>query len=476
MFVAGASGRTGIRCVKDLLESGYRVRAGVRNQDKFQQYIETSLQYEMLTKEELQRLEIVQFDVTDPETIRPALGNAAKVVCALGAPENFSFTDPAKIDGKGTTALVEEAAAAGVEHFVLITSLGTGKIGWPAGALNLFGGILFFKKQSEDALRRSGMAYTIIRPGGMEKPTDAYKKTHNVRLAAKDTLFGGQVSRLQVAELVTEALRFPDASYNKIVEVVAETTAPATSGYDLLAAVPADGVTREQQLQYLQQRQELAAQLDELSSRVNGAQAEVESLEARREELASRIKELAEQERSIRSENAEVLSAASSGSARIAALTQELEDKRKQEAVYRAVLEAAKAAAREPRLLSSQEKNAIVQSVMTPPKAAPEPKAKPSRPEPKARAAPALAPAAKTQSNARGRVIQQEEEEQPKRQGTIFGFFGKKPEPVVEEEEEPEVEEEQPKRQGNLFGGLFGKRQEEPEPEPEPEVIRTQPF
>ena len=32
----------------------------------------------------------------------------------------------------------------------------------------------------------------------MERPTDDYKDTHNVRLAPRDTLFGGQVSRLQV--------------------------------------------------------------------------------------------------------------------------------------------------------------------------------------------------------------------------------------------------------------------------------------
>lgn len=35
-------------------------------------------------------------------------------------------------------------------------------------------------------------------PGGMEKPEDDFEETHNVRVASKDTLFGGVVSRLQV--------------------------------------------------------------------------------------------------------------------------------------------------------------------------------------------------------------------------------------------------------------------------------------
>lgn len=39
----------------------------------------------------------------------------------------------------------------------------------------------------------------IVRPGGMEKPTDAYKETHNLVLAPKDSLTGGQVSSLQVS-------------------------------------------------------------------------------------------------------------------------------------------------------------------------------------------------------------------------------------------------------------------------------------
>lgn len=38
----------------------------------------------------------------------------------------------------------------------------------------------------------------IIRPGGMERPTDAYKETHNLLLAKADTYSGSQVSNLQV--------------------------------------------------------------------------------------------------------------------------------------------------------------------------------------------------------------------------------------------------------------------------------------
>lgn len=139
---------------------------------------------------------MVECDLERPETIAPALGSAARVVCAVGASET-DLSGPRRIDGAGAAALVEAANAAGVAQFVLVTSLGTGKVGFPAGVLNLFGGVLIFKRKAEEALEASGMPYVIVRPGGMEAPRDDHKLTHNVRLATRDKLFGGTVSRLQ---------------------------------------------------------------------------------------------------------------------------------------------------------------------------------------------------------------------------------------------------------------------------------------
>ena len=51
-------------------------------------------------------------------------------------------------------------------------------------------------RRAEKALEASRLIYTIVRPGGMERPQDDYKVTHNVALSPRDTLFGGQVSRL----------------------------------------------------------------------------------------------------------------------------------------------------------------------------------------------------------------------------------------------------------------------------------------
>lgn len=68
----------------------------------------------------------------------------------------------------------------------------------------------------------------------MERPTDTYKETHNMRIADRDTTFEGQVSRLQIAELTAACCSNPDIAFGKCMEVVAETSAPLLDLTDLL--------------------------------------------------------------------------------------------------------------------------------------------------------------------------------------------------------------------------------------------------
>jgi len=129
-----------------------------------------------------------------------------------------------------------------VGHVVLVSSLGAGKFGLPASLLNLFWEVLKWKRVGEEALIASGVPYTILRPGGMEKPGDDYGDDHALVFAEEDSRFGGQVSRLQVAQVAAEALRLgPEgAAANKVVEVVAEKTAPRRAPEDLFEAIEAE--------------------------------------------------------------------------------------------------------------------------------------------------------------------------------------------------------------------------------------------
>ncbi|XP_074275380.1 protein TIC 62, chloroplastic isoform X2 [Silene latifolia] len=243
VFVAGATGKVGSRTVRELLKKGFQVRAGVRSAQRAETLIQSVKEMKLDTEDSngaIEKLEIVECDLEKRDQIVPAIGSASVVICCIGASEKeiFDITGPFRIDYQATKNLVDAARAAKAKHFILVTSLGTNKIGFPAAILNLFWGVLIWKRKAELELIASGLPYTIVRPGGMERPTDSYKETHNITLSEEDTLFGGQVSNLQVAELLSVMAQNRDLSYCKIVEVVAETTAPLTPMEDLLAKIP----------------------------------------------------------------------------------------------------------------------------------------------------------------------------------------------------------------------------------------------
>ncbi|ERN17612.1 hypothetical protein AMTR_s00059p00166490 [Amborella trichopoda] len=252
-FVAGATGRVGSRTVSQLVKLGFHVRAGVRSRQKAEEVIFQRLKIDDVETSAsgnstpiVEKLDIVECDLEKPNEIGPAIGNASVIICCIGASEKevFDITGPYRIDYQATKNLIDAATVAKVENFILLTSLGTNKVGFPAAILNLFWGVLIWKRKAEEALMASGLPFTIVRPGGMERPTDAYKETHNIVLAKEDTYFGGQVSNLQVAELMAFMGKNRDLSCNKVVEVIAETTAPLLPMGELLSKVPPQGAQK----------------------------------------------------------------------------------------------------------------------------------------------------------------------------------------------------------------------------------------
>ncbi len=63
----------------------------------------------------------------------------------------------------------------------------------------------------------------------MERPGDDYGELHNVRLEPRDSLFGGQVSRLQVAQLVGTAIANTQLAENKVCLALAPSLAVGLS-------------------------------------------------------------------------------------------------------------------------------------------------------------------------------------------------------------------------------------------------------
>lgn len=215
-FVAGATGETGRRIVAELVKREIPVKALVRDIETAQQILPPTV-------------ELVTGDVLKPDSLATAIRDCTVVLCATGAKPSFDPTGPYQVDYQGTKNLVDVAKAQGIEHFVLVTSLCVSQFFHP---LNLFWLILVWKKQAEEYLQKSGLTYTIVRPGGLKNDDN----NNNVVMQSADTLFEGSIPRTKVAQVCVEAL-FLDDSRNKIVEIVANSEAPSQPFEQLFASV-----------------------------------------------------------------------------------------------------------------------------------------------------------------------------------------------------------------------------------------------
>ncbi|CAL5410104.1 unnamed protein product [Camellia sinensis] len=230
IFVAGATGNTGKRIVQQLLAKGFAVKAGVRDVDKAK----------ISFSDGNPDLQFVKADVTEGSTkLAEAIGaDSDAVICATGFRPSLDLLAPWKVDNFGTVNLVEACRKLGVNRFILVSSIlvngaAMGQLLNPAYIiLNVFGLTLIAKLQAEKHIRKSGINYTIIRPGGLRNDPP----NGNIVMEPEDTLYKGSISREQVAEVAVEALNHQEASY-KVVEIVARTEAPKRSFQELFGSI-----------------------------------------------------------------------------------------------------------------------------------------------------------------------------------------------------------------------------------------------
>jgi uncharacterized protein YbjT (DUF2867 family) len=115
-------------------------------------------------------VEIVQGDALIEEDCRRAVDGCEGVICAVGV-HNTRWRGPC-VDGDGIINLVRAAQQTRVRRFILVSSLGVGdSMAWmplPVKAIfRLFNmaPLLREKARSEEYVRFSGLAWTILRPG-----------------------------------------------------------------------------------------------------------------------------------------------------------------------------------------------------------------------------------------------------------------------------------------------------------------------
>jgi uncharacterized protein YbjT (DUF2867 family) len=222
VLVAGATGATGRPLVGILKEQGFAVRALVRDKAK--------------AADLPAGVEVVEGDVTRPDTLPAAVKGVTFIISTLGAKSPKPPNNPENVDFQGVVNLVDAAKAAGVKHFVLMSSIGAGNAD-PAVPLNkMFGMVLLWKGKGEDALRASGVPYTIVRPGGLQ--VCAPGKV-GLMIAPGNEAPQGIICRADVALVMADALTNPAAN-GKTIALVSDKAAPVDAWKNAWAAIPKD--------------------------------------------------------------------------------------------------------------------------------------------------------------------------------------------------------------------------------------------
>ena len=121
-----------------------------------------------------------------------------------------------RADYLGNKNLIDASVKAGVQRFILISSIGTGNSAGalPPQALATLGPVLVEKDKAEQHLIASGLTYTIIRPGGLKSEP----ATGN-GILTEDPRIVGTIHRADVAQLVCGCLNSP-RSHNKTLSAV----------------------------------------------------------------------------------------------------------------------------------------------------------------------------------------------------------------------------------------------------------------
>jgi len=224
VVVAGATGQTGSRTYDKLRTGGdFTTFGGVRNVGK----AEKSLSLE---NAELKRLDVVEDSLeTLTATLKETNADGLIIATGFNPGKNLLRMNAAchEVDNVGTIKLIDAAKNAGIKKVVMVSSILTNGRAWgqeesPGFKItNAFGNALDEKLVAELYLRKSGLDYTIVRPGGLQ----AKPPTGALLISGEDTLNSGEISRDLVADVCIASLNDKKAS-NKVLEIIEDDGTP----------------------------------------------------------------------------------------------------------------------------------------------------------------------------------------------------------------------------------------------------------
>ena len=214
VLIAGATGYLGKYLLKELKNKGYKTIALARNSAKLKDF-------------EIDQ--VIEAEVTKPETLSGICNNVDYVISTVGITRQKDGLTYMDVDYQANINLLEEALKAGVNKFIYVSVLN----GQQMRNLKM----VEAKERFADAVKSSGLDYSIIRPNGF------FSDMHDLLNMAKNgsiylfgdgknkgnPIHGADLARFMVEHLESDEKEFdvggPDLmSQNEIAEVAFQAT------------------------------------------------------------------------------------------------------------------------------------------------------------------------------------------------------------------------------------------------------------
>ncbi len=156
-------------------------------------------------------VEVVEGDVTRPETLPEAMRDVDAIILTVGVPRRpMGRSQVRAVEYDGTRNVLKAARQAGFNgRFLYMSALGTTRPSVEGVLLNLLkGGTLHWRRRGERQIRQSGFDYTITHAGIL---TDAAPGRQPLEISQNEYPLSlrYRISRADVAEVFVQALRHP---------------------------------------------------------------------------------------------------------------------------------------------------------------------------------------------------------------------------------------------------------------------------
>ena len=187
--IAGGHGQIALRLAKVLSQRGDEAVALIRNPDHAEDVREAGAEPVVADLEHASEGDVAQ-----------AIAGSDAVVFAAGAGPGSGPARKDTMDYGGAVKLIAAAKQAGVPRYVIVSSMGANP---DAPADDTFSVYLRAKGRADDAVRASGLDWTVVRPGGLTNDAG----TGRVNLG--ENAPRGQFARDDVAAVLAAVLDSP---------------------------------------------------------------------------------------------------------------------------------------------------------------------------------------------------------------------------------------------------------------------------